>query len=179
MTTLPTVARAYRTAAIPDLTAFVPVKTPKPFMPFRSENRMTTLLIAAVLVLCGMALLGVRFILIYGGNASSTPAWLFLGTSVAIALKLLLSMLQIEFARRDLKAEAQKTRHDLKGELHVQALKVEEMAQRANGGHLAAVREASEQVRAAERDQVIADPKCREAIADIVRETIAQMRGQQ
>src|SRR5438105_5915196 len=100
MTTLPTVARAYRAAAIPERLKFVPVAAPEPHklpMPFRPENRMTTLLIAAVLLLCGMALLGVRFILIYGGRSNSTPAWLFLGTSVVIALKLLLSMLQIEF----------------------------------------------------------------------------------
>src|SRR6476469_7658248 len=50
---------------------FLPPPPAIGFMPFRPENRMTTLLVCAVLLLCALAVTGVRFILVYP-SANST-----------------------------------------------------------------------------------------------------------
>lgn len=56
---------------------------------------------------------------------------------------------------------------------------MQEVAEKTNGGLHKAVQEVATQVREAERDQVIADPKCKEAIVEIIRQTVAEMRDKQ
>jgi hypothetical protein len=60
-----------------------------------------------------------------------------------------------------------KTRHEIKGDLQAQTLLMQEVAQKTNGGLHKAVKEVGDQVRAAEREQVINDPTCRQAIEEI------------
>ena len=155
------------------LDEMAPVPLPvdeRPPMPFRPENRMTTFLVLAVLLLCGMAVMGVRVIMRFP-SANSTPAWVFLGTSVVLALKILLAMLQTEFATRKLSSEMSHTRHDLRNAMDdttriVQGAVVE-MSQKTNGGLTKAIHESGEQVRKAERDQLIDNPECFKALTAV------------
>jgi hypothetical protein len=125
---------------------------------------MTTFLVGAVLLLCLMAVWCVK-IITASPNPNSTPAWGFAGVSLVIALKLLLSMLQAEFVRRDIRADLRQTRHDLRGELNANSLKMDEVVRKTNGGLSNAVEKAGEQVRLAEREQMMNDPKFKHDLA--------------
>jgi predicted small integral membrane protein len=136
-------------------------------LPFRPQNRMTTFLVTAVLILCGMCIWGVK-VIATTPNPQSTPAYAFLGISVALALKMLLSLLATEFARRDILADNRKTRHDLRGEMNAQSLKMDEVVKKTNGGLSHAVAVAGEQVRKAEHSQMLDDPEFRQRlVADL------------
>jgi len=161
---------------------FLPPPPAIGFMPFRPENRMTTLLVCAVLLLCALAVTGVRFILVYP-SANSTPAWVFLGASVVLSLKIVLAMLQTEYSRRDLKAEmhrtadvltedSKRTRHDLRDAMgkttDIIQIAASEMLKKTNGGLTEAVKEVGEQVRQAEREQVIIEVLHRQEFRELL-----------
>lgn len=156
-------------AAVPPLPA-----DKRPPMPFQKHNRMTTFLVLAVLLLSGMSIMGVRVILRYP-NANSTPAWVFLGATVLLALKIVLSMLQTEFATRKLSSEMSHTRHDLRNAMDATTSIIQgaasEMLQKTNGGLKEAVKEAAEQVRAAEHDQILNDPRCLRLVEEAVQKS--------
>lgn len=170
-------------------------------MPWRRENRFTSVLLAAVLLLCVIGVWGIVAVTKHGGS-TSTPLVYFVGGFVLLSLKIVLGMLQAEFAYRRLLTDSSRTRHDLKGELHAVSLTVQEAAATAtaaanevvkqtNGNLERAVQVAAEEVRVAEREQfvtisdiqAIVDRSCAktaELAADAaVRKYVEAMRQQQ
>ena len=154
-------------------------------VPFQPQNRMTTFLVVAVLIVCGMSVWGVR-VIANSPNPTSTPGYAFLGISIALALKILLSMLQTEFARREFHADLRNTRHSIRNDLQANSLKMDEVVRKTNGGLTHAVNAVGEQVRLAERDQVLHDAAFRAEIArelcpmladDVARRVVEMMRN--
>lgn len=152
----------------------------KESVPFSPQNRMKTFLVLSMLVDSIIVIGGVVWLTKYNATNSTPLAYAIIAFG-GIGFKELLTMLHTH-------QEARQTRHDLRGALgqttnivQESAQKLEsaatELAQKTNGGLTSAVKEMGEQVRIAEREQLIADPKCREAIQEIVRQTVQELRG--
>lgn len=150
-------------------------------VPFSPQNRMKTFLVLAMLIDSIIVIGGVVWLQKYSPNATSTPLAFALIGFGGLGMKELLVMIHNH-------QEARQTRHDLRGAIgktteivQVAAKGMEvaatELAQKTNGGLTNAVKEMGEQVRLAEREQLIADPKCREAIQEIVRQTVQELKG--
>jgi hypothetical protein len=163
--------------------AVAPPETEKR-MPLRPENIMTTLLLTAVMSLVLLGVIGVIAIAVWG-STDSTPLLVYLGGMVLLALKVILGMLQQELAHRSLlkTSEAAKTAAataatkvevaaaEIKAEVVEAKEKVAELARHTNGELTSAVKEAGEQARLGERDQVIGDLLGSEALAWLISTT--------
>lgn len=141
-------------------------------MPFQSQNRMTTTLLLAVLLLCGIGV-GGAVAVARSGNAGSTPVSYAVFAFVVIALKMVLAMLQTENARRQILNDLGKTSKDIRGEVQAAtrtveaaAKAVEEVVEKTDGHLEKAIHTAGEEIRAAEREQLI--PSTHAEIEDLV-----------
>lgn len=159
-------------------------------MPFRPENVMTTLLLAAILLLVFMGVFGVAAVTIWG-DYGSTPTLVYITGAVLLALKVVLGIFSQEMGRREnrqaMQVVAQKAA-EAKDEAAVAAVvvasKVEQnsrelkadltavkdkVAELTNGQLVEVIKEVATQTRAAERDQLVADPACLEKMEEVVR----------
>jgi hypothetical protein len=167
--------------------AFAPPPDERDWVPFRyifgERGNLAFLLVLAILLLgfmCTLAAMAMKL------GATDPLARYELMKTFGIAASIL-GVIAILISNAANAAGIRRTRHEIRNDLNAQSLVVQEMAQKANGGHLAAVKEVATQVREAERSQIIADPLCRKAIDEIAsaaaekaaRKVLDELRGGQ
>jgi hypothetical protein len=163
-------------------------RLPKLFSP---QNKRFTLLAMAVTFISIVTIASVTYLATHGGSTTITMLIGFAGPVVITQMIAMLRQEQSNDEARQRQAEATenarihreqiekeiiKTRHDIRGDLNATNLKMEEVVRKTNGGLTTAVKEVGEQVRQAERDQMITDPThCRD-FAKIVAEELEEIQ---
>lgn len=136
-------------------------------MPFSPQNRMKTFLVMALLIDSIIVIGGVVWLQKYNNAPGSTPLAYAIIAFGGLGVKELLVMLHTH-------QEARQTRHDLRGAVgqatNIIQSTASQLLEKTNGGLSKAVQEVGEQVRVAEREQLLDDPRCIERVEKAVKD---------